>query len=38
MVVSIAGERVYLWRAVDEEAEVLDLLSSADATVGRRCG
>jgi putative transposase len=26
MVVRIAGERVYLWRAVDDEGEVLDIL------------
>jgi putative transposase len=26
MVVRIAGERRYLWRAVDEEGEVLDML------------
>jgi transposase-like protein len=26
MVVRIAGKRVYLWRAVDHEGEVLDLL------------
>jgi putative transposase len=26
MVVHIAGERVYLWRAVDHEGEVLDML------------
>jgi transposase-like protein len=26
MVVKIAGERMYLWRAVDDEGEVLDLL------------
>ena len=26
MVVRIAGERMYLWRAVDHEGEVLDLL------------
>ena len=37
MVVRIAGERRYLWRAVDDEGEVLDTLSSADATFGRRC-
>ena len=38
MVVRIAGKRMYLWRAVDHEGEVLDILSSADATLGRRCG
>ena len=26
LVVRIAGERMYLWRAVDHEGEVLDLL------------
>jgi putative transposase len=26
MVIRIAGERVYLWRAVDHEGEVLDVL------------
>ena len=31
MVVRIAGERMYLWRAVDDESEVLDML------VQRRC-
>ena len=31
MVVRIAGERMYLWRAVDHEGEVLDVL------VQRRC-
>ena len=25
MVVRIAGERMYLWRAVDHESEVLDM-------------
>jgi len=25
MVVRIAGERMYLWRAVDHEGEVLDM-------------
>jgi putative transposase len=38
IVVRIAGERMYLWPAVDHEGEVLDLMFSADATVGRRCG
>src|ERR1700756_3275241 len=31
LVVRIAGERIYLWRAVDHEGEVLDML------VQRRC-
>jgi putative transposase len=26
MVVPIAGRRMYLWRAVDQEGEILDLL------------
>ena len=26
MVVRIAGERMYLWRAVDDEGEVLEML------------
>jgi transposase-like protein len=26
MVVRIASERMYLWRAVDDESEVLDML------------
>jgi putative transposase len=26
MVVRIAGERLYLWRAIDDEGEVLDML------------
>jgi transposase-like protein len=26
MVMRIAGERTYLWRAVDDEGEVLDML------------
>jgi transposase-like protein len=26
MVVRIAGERMYLWRAVDHEGEILDML------------
>jgi transposase-like protein len=26
MVVRVAGERMYLWRAVDNEGEVLDML------------
>jgi transposase-like protein len=38
MVVSVAGERMYLWRAVDDEGAFSTCCSSADATVGRRCG
>jgi transposase-like protein len=34
MVVRIAGERMYLWRAVDHEGQVLDMLVSVDATSG----
>jgi putative transposase len=26
MVVKIAGRRIYLWRAVDDEGEVLDVM------------
>jgi putative transposase len=36
MVVRIAGERMYLWRAV--RARSSTCWSSADATLGRRCG
>ena len=38
MVVRIAGERMYLWRAVDHEGEVLDIRVHADATPERRYG
>jgi transposase-like protein len=39
MVVRIAGERMYLWRAVDHEGEVLDMLVSAPTrSPERRCG
>jgi hypothetical protein len=31
MVVRIAGKRVYLWRAVDHEGEILDVLVAAPA-------
>jgi putative transposase len=31
MVVRIAGKRMYLWRAVDHEGEILDVLVSASA-------
>jgi transposase-like protein len=37
LVVRIAGEQMYLWRAVDDEGEFSTCWSSADATVGRRC-
>jgi len=36
MVVRIAGKRTYLWRAVDHDGEVLDMLVAA--TAGQRCG
>jgi hypothetical protein len=39
MVVRIAGERMYLWRAVDHEGEVLDMLvqhAVGDASSGHR--
>src|SRR3954452_19194758 len=32
MVVRIAGKHMYLWRAVDHEGEVLEILFSADGT------
>jgi putative transposase len=38
MVVRIAGRRMYLWRAVDHEGEILDMRFSADATSALRCG
>ena len=31
MVVSIQGRRLYLWRAVDSQDEILDLLVQAEA-------
>jgi putative transposase len=37
MVVRIAGERMYLWRAVNHEGEVLDMLVQR-RRVGRCCG
>jgi putative transposase len=37
MVVRIAGQRMYLWRGVDHEGEVLDMLVQRRAMVGRRC-
>jgi len=36
MVVRLAGERMYLWRAVDHEGRSSACWFSADATVGRR--
>ena len=38
MVVRIAGERMYLRRAVDYEGEASTCWSSGGAIVGRRCG
>ena len=38
MVVSIAGRQMYLWRAVDSEGEVLEILVQPNATKPRRCG
>jgi hypothetical protein len=35
MVVRISDERIYLWRAVDHEGEVLDML--VQRTPERRC-
>ena len=38
MVVRIAGERMYLWRAVDHEGEVLDMLVQRRRdTPGKHC-
>src|ERR1700755_112581 len=34
MVVRIAGERMYLWRAVDHEGEVLDMQSGGELASG----
>ena len=38
MVVRIAGERMYLWRAVDHEGEVLDMLVQRRREPERRYG
>jgi hypothetical protein len=38
MVVRIAGERMYLWRAVDHEGEVLDMLVQRGATIEPHSG
>ena len=38
MVVRIAGKRMYLWRAVDHEGEVLDMLVQCRPTAARHCG
>jgi transposase-like protein len=32
------GKRMYLWRAVDHEGEVFDMLVHSAATAGRHCG
>ena len=37
MFVSIGGKRIYLWRAVDAEGEVLDCLVQPRVNAGRRC-
>ena len=37
MVIRIAGERMYLWRAVDHEGESSTCWFSAGAILGRRC-
>ena len=36
MVVRIAGKRMYLWRAVDHEGEVLDMLVRRDTQAALR--
>jgi transposase-like protein len=38
MVVRIAGERMYLWRAVDHEGEILDMLVQRRRDSRWRCG
>ena len=38
MVVPIAGKRMYLWRAVDHEGEVLDMLVQRRRDSGRHSG
>src|SRR5256885_7581877 len=38
MVVRIAGKRMYLWRAVDHEGEVLEVLVQAAATSAQHSG
>ena len=38
MVVSIQGRRLYLWRAVDSEGEILDMLVQSRRTRGPPCG
>ena len=38
MVVNIRGRRMYLWRAVDDEGEALDVLVQSNCSRGRRRG
>jgi transposase-like protein len=38
IVVRIAGERMYLWRAVDHESEVLDMQVQRRRDTGQRSG
>jgi putative transposase len=38
MVVRIAGKRMYLWRAVDHEGEILDVLLQRRETAARPSG
>jgi putative transposase len=38
IVVRIAGERMYLWRAVDHESEVLDMQVQRRRDPGQRSG
>ena len=38
MVVSIAGRQMYMWRAVDSEGEVLEILVQPQRDRPRRCG
>jgi len=38
MVVSIAGRQMYMWRAVDSEGEVLEILVQPHRDKAARCG
>jgi transposase-like protein len=38
MVVRIAGRRMYLWRAVDQEGEILDIWSNLAGISGQPRG
>lgn len=38
MVVNIRGKRMYLWRAVDDEGEVLDMIVQHRRDTARRSG